>query len=77
MSVTAELPTDVLARLRVEATRRGVSIDVIIAELVALLPPEPVVTTKRRLGFIAMGASTSGRSARDADVMLGEGFGRD
>ena len=77
MSLTVELPTDVLERLRGEAIRRGVSIDLIIAELVALLPPDYDAATKRKPAFISMGASTSGRAARDTDGMLGEGFGRD
>ena len=77
MTLSVDLPMDVLTRLRLEANRRGVSIDVVIAELVALLPPDQAATTKRPLSFIAMGTSTSGRSARDADIMLAEGFGRD
>jgi len=40
MSVTVELPDDALRKLQAEAERRGVSIDVIIAELAAALPGE-------------------------------------
>ena len=56
MSVTIELPDDALARLRAEATRRGVSIDVIVAELADRLPAQPTPNT-RSLSFIGIGAS--------------------
>jgi hypothetical protein len=77
MSVTVELPEDVLAKLTAESARRGVSIDVVIAELAAQLPTDTSAPAKRKLAFIGMGASHSGRGARDADEMLAEGFGRD
>ena len=32
---------------------------------------------KRKLGFVGMGTSRTGRTAREADDMLAEGFGRD
>jgi hypothetical protein len=56
-----------------------VSIDVVIAELAAQLPADASASPKRkhRLSFIGIGASSSGRAARDADEMLAEGFGRD
>jgi plasmid stability protein len=76
VSVVVDLPEDALARLRAEAARRGVSIDLVIAELTAALPAERP-PTKRRLSFIGLGSSSSGRFARDADEMLAEGFGRD
>lgn len=31
----------------------------------------------RKLGFVSLGTSASGRSARDADEMLAGGFGRE
>lgn len=79
MSVTVELPDDALRKLTAEAERRGVSIDVIIAELAARLPAEtpPATTAKRKLSFAGIGASNTGRTARDADELLAEGFGRD
>ena len=55
MGVTVELPEDVVRRLTAEAERRGVSIDVIIAELAAQLPGEDALEA-----FIGCGAS--GRS---------------
>lgn len=75
MSVTVDLPPEVLQRLEAEATRRGVTIDEVIAELAAGLPAESTERPKR-LSFVGIGASTSGQSARDADEILGDGFGR-
>jgi hypothetical protein len=77
MSVTVELPDEALARLQAEATRRGVTIDVVIAEFAARLPAEMPAGTKRKLAFVGIGTSTTGRNARDVDEMLAEGFGRD
>ncbi len=56
MLVTVELPEDALARLRAEAVRRGVSIDVVIADFATQLPIEvPRLTS--RLSFIGIGHS--------------------
>ena len=41
MTLTVDLSESTLARLRAEAERRGVSIDIVIAELAETLPPEP------------------------------------
>ncbi len=60
MTVTIDLPEDSLARLRAEATRRGVSIDLVIAELTTALP-EDHVPTKRTLSFIGLGRASRGR----------------
>ncbi|MCB9405107.1 MAG: hypothetical protein H6519_11800, partial [Microthrixaceae bacterium] len=38
MSVTVDLPPATLARLEAEASRRGVGIDIVIAELAETLP---------------------------------------
>jgi hypothetical protein len=75
MTVTVDLPEDALARLRAEAQRRGVSIDVVIAELTAALPPESSPGTRTGLSFVGLGSSNSGRYARDADELLADGFG--
>lgn len=75
MSVTVDLPEDALARLRAEAARRGVSIDVVIAELANALPAD-VAHARRSLSFVGLGSSNSGRFARDADELLADGFGR-
>jgi hypothetical protein len=65
--------------LKVEAARRGITPEQLLDVLTARLPaPEPATgsAAKRRLAFAGIGAPTSGRSARDADEMLAEGFGR-
>lgn len=56
MSVTVDLPPEVLRRLQAEADRRGLTIDAVIAELASGLPHEPAAKPKR-LSFIALGAS--------------------
>ncbi len=76
MTLTIDLPESTLARLRAEAGRRGVSIDVLIAEFAEALPAEPV-DSRRKLSFVGLGSSTSGRRAREADDLLADGFGRD
>lgn len=76
MTLTVELSESTLARLRGEAARRGVSIDVLIAELAETLPAE-TTSEKRKLSFIGLGTSSSGRYAREADDLLADGFGRD
>ena len=63
MPVTVELSDDALARLRAEAARRGVSIDVVIAEFAAQLPIEPA-PRKSRLSFIGIGHSGRGDLSR-------------
>jgi hypothetical protein len=57
--------------------RDAACIDTVIAEFAAQLPSDSRAPTKRKLGFVGMGASSSGRGARDSDEMLAEGFGRD
>jgi hypothetical protein len=75
MTVTFDLPDDALVRLRAEASRRGVSIDTVIAEFASGLPATPSPGPARQPGFVALGRSSSGRAARDADEMLADGFG--
>lgn len=86
MTVTVDLPQGAQARLEAEAARRGITLAQLVAELAEhvaqRLPAEPADTgeverPRRKLGFVGIGASTSGRTARDADEMLAEGFGRD
>jgi hypothetical protein len=76
MPVTLDLSDEVLARLQREADRRGVSLDAVVAELASALPTESE-PEERKLGFVALGASTDGRRAADADEILAEGFGQD
>ena len=40
------------------------------------LPAAMERPTRRRLSFVGLGSSTSGRTASEADEMLAEGFGR-
>ncbi|MFM7537938.1 MAG: hypothetical protein ACKO91_19395 [Acidimicrobiales bacterium] len=61
---------EIAERLPAEAARRKLTAEQLLAELAEDRP------ARRKLGFIGLGASTSGRSARDADEMLAEGFGR-
>lgn len=75
MTVTIDLPEDALARLEAEAKRRGVSIDLVVAELVEALPAESS-TAPQTFSFVGLGSSTSGRYARDTDELLADGFGR-
>lgn len=73
MGVTVDLPEPVLARLEAEARSRGVRVEDLAAEVLA-----GHVGARRRLRFIAAGASTSGRRAADAkQILADEGFGID
>lgn len=75
--MTLDLSDEAMARLRAEADRRGISVEALVDELAASLPAETAGSSPRKLRFFAMGSSTSGRNAADADEMLAEGFGRD
>ena len=56
MSVTVDLPAELVARLRAEAARRGVSVDAVIADFAARLPSgDPA--RQHTLNFIGLGAS--------------------
>ncbi|MHB8452258.1 MAG: ribbon-helix-helix domain-containing protein [Mycobacteriales bacterium] len=77
MTVSVHLPDELVAQLADEATRRGISVDELTAELIASRLPLTGVSGPRRLAFSGIGASTSGRSAADAEQLLAEGFGRD
>lgn len=71
MTVTVNLPDDAARRLTAEAARRGITVDELVAELVATLPtssPEaaaPEGPGRRRLSFIGMGASGGGESVAE------------
>jgi hypothetical protein len=75
MSVTLDLPDDVVRRLTAEAARRGTELSDVIAALAAQLPASDR-PTGRRLAFVAAGASASGITPR-IDELLEDGFGRD
>ncbi len=72
-----EIPEEAVARFSAEAARRGISVDELLALLALELPePEEAAESTSTPGFVALGTSTSGRRARDADEMLAETFGR-
>lgn len=75
MTVTLNLSDEALKRLEAEALRRGVAVETVINELAAALPQEDDRTVRGAAGLIGLGASSSGRFARDADAMLDGGFG--
>lgn len=57
VTVTFDLPDDVMARLRAEADRRGITVDALVAELAtALTDADPVEA------FIGCGASGTDES---------------
>lgn len=58
-------------RLNNEAVRRGITPEELLHEIVSKLPGG-----RRRLGFVSLGKSTSGRSSREVDEVLAEGFGQ-
>lgn len=82
VTVTVNLPDALAGRLAAAAARRGVGVDEIAAELVTAglaeteAPIGSATPPGGRLGFAGVGASSSGRSASEADDMLAEGFGR-
>lgn len=71
---TVELPEPVAERLAAAAAERGMTVDELAAETIAArFGPR-----RRKLMFAAAGASTSGRTAADAEELLEEGgFGTD
>jgi len=71
MSITVELPDDLAALLAEEAARQSLTPDELAARVLAEHIP-----ARRHLGFVAIGESTSGRTAAEAEDMLAEGFGR-
>jgi hypothetical protein len=73
--------TELAERLNAEAARRRITAEQLLEELAARLlapssTPAQTSTAKRHLAFAAIGASSSGRTAREADEMLADGFGR-
>ncbi len=73
--MTVKLSDEAVLRLRAEATRRGVTIEELIAELASELPAE-ATGSGRNPAFVAIGASESG-TTDVIDELLAEGFGRD
>ena len=77
MTVTLDLSEEVLTLLRAEAERRQLSVDALIEEMAKSLSADAASPTSARLSFVAIGSSTSGRYASEADEMLADGFGTD
>ncbi len=75
MSVTLDLPEDVVRRLTAEAQRRGTRLADVIIDLAARLPSGEA-PPGRRLAFVGAGASGVGITPR-MDDLLADGFGRD
>jgi hypothetical protein len=75
VTVTFDLPAEALARLQAEATRRGITLDQLIAEIADSFPAEGE-TPRRKLAFVGMGASNAGIT-HQIDELLTDGFGRD
>lgn len=77
MAMTVE---ELAKRINAEAARRGISPGRLIDEIATQLPVPGATPnsqpTRRKLAFAGIGASTSGRNARDIDEILAEGFGR-
>lgn len=71
MSINVNLPDELGARLAEEAARQSLTPDELAARVLAEHIP-----AGRRLGFVAVGESSSGRTAVEAEEMLAEGFGR-
>jgi hypothetical protein len=71
MSVTVRLPDDLAALLAEQAARQSVTADELVARVLAEHIP-----ARRKLGFVAIGASSSGHTAAEAEELLTEGFGR-
>ena len=75
MTLTLNLPVEAQARLEAEASRRGITLDLLVAELAAGFPVD-TGTPRRKLAFVGMGSSKAGIS-HQLDELLADGFGRD
>jgi len=72
--VTVELPEALAERLATEAARRGLSVTDLALEALS----ERFGSPRRRLSFAAIGSSSTGRHAAEAEELLAEGgFGTD
>lgn len=80
MSINVRIPDDLGVLLADEAARQSMTPDEPARRLLAEHTPTHAerVAGRRKLGFIAIGKSTSRRTAADAEQMktLAEGFGR-
>lgn len=72
--MSVELPEPLLERLAAEAVRRGITVEDLAVEALS----ERFGLRRRRLSFAAVGSSTTGRRAAEAEELLAEGgFGID
>lgn len=70
MRLTVEVEEDLATRVAA-AAERGVAPEALAADILAeRFPP------RRKLGFVSLGSSTTGRRASEDEEMLAEGFGR-
>jgi predicted transcriptional regulator len=69
--LTVEVDDDLAKRVAVAAVERGVAPEALAAEILAERFP-----ARRKLSFVSLGRSTSGRRASEDEEMLAEGFGR-
>lgn len=74
VSMKVDIPEPLASRLAAAAEAQGVTAQEVAVDTLA----EHFGEARRRLGFAAVGASTSGRRAADAEATLAEdGFGID
>ena len=69
--LTVEVEEEVATRVAAAAAERGLAPEALAAEVLA-----EQFGPKRKLGFVSLGRSTSGRLASEDEDMLAEGFGR-
>jgi plasmid stability protein len=72
MSVTLNMPDELVERLQAAATARGISAEELAIELLV----EAATPKRRHLAFAGIGASRHGISHR-IEELLADGFGRD
>ena len=71
--ITIEVPDDVAERVNAAAAEQGIAPEALAGKTVAEQFP-----ARRKLSFAAIGSSTSGRGAAEAEELLAEGgFGTD
>lgn len=78
VNLVVHLPEELARRVEEVAAARHQSPEQVAIEAIdAQLAPPPEPGLRRRLAFVGIGSSNSGRGAAEADEMLAEGFGRD
>ena len=71
------VPDEVARRLEAAAAARGVTVEELAVEVLAVNTPAVGETPRRRrLGFVGIGVSENGITGR-AGELLADGFGRD